>query len=186
LIVVAHKHHPWSGAKDMTDLTETKPAGSNSVTQKPEAPTVGRMPLSEFSHNALGSKPANASSTRASVVGPEFESKAGDQKLSGAESLNGFANALRNAANELDGDIPLVPTYIRKAAFQLDNVADAVRVGDFSELIESGRSYVKRKPAVVIGAAVVVGFGMVRLLTASREMPENRVQNSANHHKIAN
>jgi hypothetical protein len=158
----------------MTDFTQTQPAGSNSVTQKSETPNVGRTPLSESSQNALGSKPANASSTRDSAVGPEFESKAGDRKLSGAESLNRFANAFRNAANELDGDIPLVPTYIRKAAFQLDNVADAVRAGDFSELIGSVRSYLKKKPAVVIGAAVLAGFGVVRLLTASRETPEER------------
>jgi hypothetical protein len=171
----------------MTDFTQTKPAGSNSVFQKPDTSNsnVGRTPLSEFSQNALGGRPANASSTRDSGDGPGFESKVGDQKLSGAESINNFANAFRNAANELDGQIPLVPTYIRKAAFQLDNVADAVRAGDYSKLIESARSYVKKKPAVVIGAAVLAGFGMVRLLTASREMPEERAQNSVDHNKTA-
>ncbi len=164
----------------MTDFPQPKLPGSNSVTPKPETPNVSRTPLSEFSQKALESNPANAT-----TESPELERKNMDLKLSGAEALNRFASAFRNAANELEGDIPFAPTYIRKAASQLDNAANALRAGDFSDIIESVGSYVKKRPAVVIGVTVLVGFGMVRLLTASRERPANRVQNAASHHKTA-
>jgi hypothetical protein len=46
---------------------------------------------------------------------------------------------MRLAANHFDADVPVAGTYIRKAAVQIENAADALREGNANDLIPGAR-----------------------------------------------
>jgi hypothetical protein len=65
----------------------------------------------------------------------KFKEAASDGKNAGADYVSSLAETIRRAGREFDDDLPLAGTYIRKAASQVENVADSVRTGDFNELV---------------------------------------------------
>ena len=89
------------------------------------------------------------------------------QKSAGADYVGSLANTIRRAAKEFDGDLPMAGTYIRKAAAQVEGVADTIRTGNFSDLIKGAQSFARRQPTAFLGIAVLAGFGVVRFLKSS-------------------
>ena len=47
-------------------------------------------------------------------------------KSAGADYVGSLAGTIRRAAKEFDGDLPIAGTYIRKAAAQVEGVADSI------------------------------------------------------------
>src|SRR4030088_2013517 len=89
------------------------------------------------------------------------------QKSAGAEYVGSLADTIRRAAKEFDGDLPIAGTYIRKAASQVEGVADTLRTGNFNEFVRGAQSFARRQPAAFLGIAVLAGFGVVRFLKSS-------------------
>jgi hypothetical protein len=94
------------------------------------------------------------------------------QKNVGAEYVGSLADTIRRAAREFDSDLPIAGTYIRKAASQVDGVADSIRTGDFKDLVRSAQSFARRQPTAFLGMAVLAGFGAVRFLKSSADKSE--------------
>jgi hypothetical protein len=95
------------------------------------------------------------------------------QKNAGAEYVGSLADTIRRAAREF-GDLPIAGTYIRKAAAQIEGVADTIRTGNFNDLVRGARSFARRQPTAFLGMAVLAGFGAVRFLKSSAEISEGR------------
>ena len=89
------------------------------------------------------------------------------QKTAGADYVGSLANTIRRAAREFDGDLPIAGTYIRKAASQVEGVADTLRTGNFNDLVRGAQSFARRQPTAFLGIAVLAGFGVVRFLKSS-------------------
>src|SRR6478672_8425614 len=89
------------------------------------------------------------------------------QKTAGADYVGSLANTIRRAAKEFDGDLPIAGTYIRKAASQVEGVADMLRTGNFNDLVRGAQSFARRQPTAFLGIAVLAGFGVVRFLKSS-------------------
>ena len=89
------------------------------------------------------------------------------QKSAGADYVGSLADTIRRAAGEFDGDLPIAGTYIRKAASQVEGVADTIRTGNFKDLVRGAQSFARRQPTAFLGMAVLVGFGAVRFLKSS-------------------
>jgi hypothetical protein len=94
------------------------------------------------------------------------------QKNVGAEYVGSLADTIRRAAREFDSDLPVAGTYIRKAASQVEGVADSIRTGDFKHLVRGAQSFARRQPTAFLGMAVLAGFGAVRFLKSSAEKSE--------------
>ena len=94
------------------------------------------------------------------------------QKNAGAEYVGSLADTIRRAAREFDGDLPIAGTYIRKAASQVEGVADTIRAGNFKDLVRGAQSFARRQPTAFLGMAVLAGFGAVRFLKSSAESSE--------------
>src|ERR1700730_6298173 len=94
------------------------------------------------------------------------------QKNAGAEYVGSLADTIRRAAREFDGDLPIAGTYIRKAASQVEGVADTIRTGTFKDLVRGAQSFARRQPTAFLGMAVLAGFGAVRFLKSSAESSE--------------
>ena len=94
------------------------------------------------------------------------------QKSAGAEYVGSLADTIRRAAKEFDGDLPIAGTYIRKAASQVEGVADTIRTGNFNDLVRGAQSFARRQPTAFLGMAVLAGFGVVRFLKSSANETE--------------
>ena len=94
------------------------------------------------------------------------------QKSAGADYVGSLADTIRRAAREFDGDLPIAGTYIRKAASQVEGVADTIRTGNFNDLVRGAQSFARRQPTAFLGMAVLAGFGVVRFLKSSAETSE--------------
>jgi hypothetical protein len=103
----------------------------------------------------------------AAEAGDRLQGQVGRQKEAGAEYIGSFADTMRRAADEFETDTPFAATYIRKAADQVENVADAVRDGDFNDLVRGAQSFAQRQPTAFLGLTLLAGFGAVRFLKSS-------------------
>jgi hypothetical protein len=125
----------------------------------------------------------------ASQATDKFKETVDSQKSAGADYVGSLADTIRRAAREFDGDLPIAGTYIRKAASQVEGVADTLRTGDFNDLIRGAQSFARRQPTAFLGIAVLAGFGVVRFLKSSAQTSQggtSQFQGSASHMSGAN
>ena len=100
----------------------------------------------------------------ASQATNKFKQTVDGQKAAGAEYVGSLADTMRRAAREFDSDLPIAGTYIRKAASQVEGVADTIKTGNFNDLVRGAQSFARRQPTAFLGLAVLAGFGAVRFL----------------------
>jgi len=103
----------------------------------------------------------------ASQATDKFKQTVEGQKSAGANYVGSLAGTIRRAASEFDNDLPIAGTYIRKAASQVEGVADTIRSGNFNDLVRGAQSFARRQPTAFLGMAVLAGFGLVRFLKSS-------------------
>jgi hypothetical protein len=100
----------------------------------------------------------------AADAGNKLRTSVSEQKAAGADYVGNVANIIRRTAYEFDSDIPQAGHYIRKAAAQLENVSDAMRNRDMSEIVGNVQDFARKQPTAFFGAAVLLGFAAVRFL----------------------
>jgi ElaB/YqjD/DUF883 family membrane-anchored ribosome-binding protein len=103
----------------------------------------------------------------ASQAGDRLQKTMVEQKGAGADYVGNLAQTMRRAAGEFDADVPLAATYIRKAADQVTNAADALREGNLNDLLQGAQSFARNQPTAFLGLAVLAGFGVVRFLKSA-------------------
>ena len=105
----------------------------------------------------------------ASQAGEKVQAAVADQKNAGADYVGNIADTVRRVSYEFDGQLPQAGFYIRKAASQIDSVADALRTRDVSELMGEVQNFARQQPAAFFGAAVLAGFAAVRFFKSAPE-----------------
>lgn len=91
------------------------------------------------------------------------QSRAGD-------ALGQLAQMLTDAAGQVDEKLGgQYGDYARQAAGTVNGFADTVRNKDVDELFDDVRGFVRKSPAVAIGAAAAVGFVLARLVQSGLE-----------------
>ena len=84
-----------------------------------------------------------------------------------AAGLLGTAKTMASdAGGKLEQELPPAATYIRRAADEIDAMADAVQRRDVRQLVGDVQSFARRQPAAFLGATVLGGFAIMRLLKA--------------------
>jgi hypothetical protein len=92
------------------------------------------------------------------------------QKAEAASQLDGLAGAFRNAAESLERQhYSPIARYAGFAAENLGGIAEALNEQDLASLLESARRLARRQPALFVGGAVALGFGLARFLKSSGE-----------------
>ncbi len=166
-------------------------AATAAKTVTDQAPSVGRdlkdkaIGLAGSSSDAIkdqASEFVDAAKDVASQATDKLKQTVDGQKNAGAEYVGSLAETIRRAARlaetirraarEFDGDLPIAGTYIRKAAAQVEGVADTIRTGNFNDLVRGAQSFARRQPVALLGMAVLAGFGVVRFLKSSAETSE--------------
>jgi ElaB/YqjD/DUF883 family membrane-anchored ribosome-binding protein len=104
--------------------------------------------------------------------------QAKDAALSGAtsaknvtgEALHGLSKLIADTAETVDSKLgPQYGDYARKAAEAVSGAAKSLDDKDLDQLAEDARNFVRKSPAVAIGAAAVVGFVLMRLMRGSND-----------------
>jgi ElaB/YqjD/DUF883 family membrane-anchored ribosome-binding protein len=103
----------------------------------------------------------------ASQAGDKIKEAVTERKVAGADYVGNLAEAVRRAGREFDNELPVAGKYIRKAASQIENVADSIRTGDFNDLVKNAQSFARRQPTAFLGIAALAGFAAVRFLKSS-------------------
>jgi hypothetical protein len=103
----------------------------------------------------------------ASGAGEKLRATVVEQKAAGADYVGNVANIIRRTAYEFDSEIPQAGHYIRKAAAQLENISEAMRTKDMSQIVGNVQDFARKQPTAFFGAAVLLGFAAVRFLKSA-------------------
>jgi hypothetical protein len=103
----------------------------------------------------------------ASDAGEKLRETVSAQKAAGADYVGNVANIIRRTAYEFDTEMPQAGHYIRKAAAQIENVSEAMRNKNMSEIVGNVQDFARKQPTAFFGAAVLLGFAAVRFLKSA-------------------
>jgi ElaB/YqjD/DUF883 family membrane-anchored ribosome-binding protein len=89
-----------------------------------------------------------------------------------ATALDSLVQTVEDAASEIDEKLgSQYGDYARRAAEHIGGFTDSFRDKDIDALFDNARDFVKKSPAVAIGAAAALGFVVARLARSS--VPES-------------
>ena len=85
-----------------------------------------------------------------------------------AKGLGVVATALHDASRQLRGqNEPEMGAYLDLAAQQVEHLAGMLNDQDIAQLLDATEQFARRRPALFIAAAVVVGFAGMRILRST-------------------
>lgn len=91
-------------------------------------------------------------------------SAAGTAKGATGSAMQSLSRLISDTASTVDAKLgPQYGDYARQAAQTVANAADTLESKDVDELMDEAREFVRKSPAVAIGAAAVVGYVLMRL-----------------------
>lgn len=167
-------------ATNPNDLPESLNDGAAPTAASPAsaATTTATATAEEIEINPTGSRARAAFAAAREKVGEQASGikdqatgKARDYAAIGkdktAAGLDSVTRLMDDAVGAIDDKVGAqYGDYARKAASAVANVATTLRTRDVDELLEDARSVVRKSPALAIGAAVVAGFVIARLVRA--------------------
>ncbi len=105
--------------------------------------------------------------------------RADEQKNRAADGLGGIADVIRTAGNELRGENEAVAAYVDMASDQLRRFADQIRQKGVADMLDDVHHFARRRPALFIGGAFLLGIGIARFLKSSGERQAYHKHDSA-------
>jgi hypothetical protein len=83
-------------------------------------------------------------------------------KAAGADALEGVGRAVRNAADDIGKESPIVAGYVRDAAVHIDKAAGGLRDHTVGDLLAMVTKFGRNQPVAFFAGAVVAGFALSR------------------------
>ncbi len=96
-------------------------------------------------------------------------SRVDQQKQRAADGLGGIADVFRSASNELRSDNETLASYVDLASDQMRRLADHIRERGVADMLDDVHDFARRRPALFIGGAFVIGLGLARFLKSSSD-----------------
>jgi hypothetical protein len=103
----------------------------------------------------------------ASDIGHELSKTVEDQKTRGVEAIQGFTRVINSAADQLEGQSPLVARYVRDAAEKVEGLSENISSRNVQELLKATSDLARAQPLLFLGGAVAAGFALSRFLKSS-------------------
>jgi ElaB/YqjD/DUF883 family membrane-anchored ribosome-binding protein len=147
----------------------TKPVGKAKATSKPKA-----------APQKLAKAAASAGTTQSKVKDDmnNFKDKAADTARNAAErgkdraseAVGSLGKLLRDSAATIDENVGATyGDYARSAADSVEGFADKMSAKPVDAIVDDARQFVRKSPAVAIGAAAAIGFVLARLIRSGRD-----------------
>lgn len=106
-------------------------------------------------------------------AGRTAKSAAGAAKDKTGSAIHGLAKLISDTAGTVDAKLgPQYGDYARQAAESVASAAKTLDSKDIDQLMDEAKDFVRKSPAMAIGAAAVVGFVLMRLAKGSDEGDE--------------
>ena len=102
-------------------------------------------------------------------VKQRVSSRVDEQKNRAADGLGGIADVFRNASNELRNENETLASYVDMASDQMKSFADQIRQKGVADILDDVHGFARRRPALFIGGAFLIGLGIARFLKASAD-----------------
>jgi ElaB/YqjD/DUF883 family membrane-anchored ribosome-binding protein len=163
---------------------EKKPAAAKPAVKKPAAakkPAAPKATSAKTSVAKVKADPGKTATNGVKNMKDEFNSfkdqaggKARDAANRGkeraAEAMGGIGKIIRESADTIDEKVgKQYGDYARTAADTVDSFADKVDGQDVDALVEDARQFIRKSPAVAIGAAAAIGFVLARVIRSGRD-----------------
>jgi ElaB/YqjD/DUF883 family membrane-anchored ribosome-binding protein len=130
----------------------------------------------------VGDQAKEAASSLASDTHERLHGYMDRQVTAGADLAAQVANAIKAAANELGRTSPALGGVVRSSSEMVQDLSRQFRDKSAEEVLAETRDFVRRKPALVFGAAAALGFVAYRILNAGMSQgtsPDHRYAGSA-------
>lgn len=103
-----------------------------------------------------------------SQAGKMARDAAGTAKVKTGEAMEGLAKLIAETAQTVDTKLgPQYGDYARQAANAVAGAAKSLDKKDVDQLLGDARDFVRKSPAVAIGAAAIAGYVLMRLAKGS-------------------
>jgi hypothetical protein len=116
-----------------------------------------------------GANGENGSSGLLDGMKQRVTSRVDEQKNRAADGLGGIADVIRTAGNELRGENEALASYVDMASDQMRRFADQIRERGVADMMDDVSQFARRRPALFVGGAFLVGLGIARFLKSSAE-----------------
>jgi ElaB/YqjD/DUF883 family membrane-anchored ribosome-binding protein len=161
-----------------------KPAAKPAVNKSAVAKKPAAKPKAAAASNGVAKVKATPGKVESKVGGTvknEFanlKSQAGEKardaanrgKDRAAEALDGIGKIIRDSASTIDEKVGAqYGDYARSAAESVEGFANKVDAKNLDDLMEETRQFVRKSPAVAIGAAAAIGFVLARVIRSGRD-----------------
>jgi len=107
-------------------------------------------------------------------------SRVDEQKNRAADGLGGIADVFRSAGNELRSENEALASYVDMAGDQMRRFADTIRQRGVADMMDDVAVFARRRPALFIGGAFLIGLGVARFLKSSSDRGDNRTYRDFN------
>lgn len=163
---------------------EKTPAAKKTAPKKPAVAKKPAAPKAASPKNGVAKVKADPGKTQANGVDAmkdefnSFKDQAGGKardaanrgKERAAEAMGGIGKIIRESADTIDDKVgKQYGDYARSAADTVDGFADKVDGQDIDALVEDARQFIRKSPAVAIGAAAAIGFVLARVIRSGRD-----------------
>jgi ElaB/YqjD/DUF883 family membrane-anchored ribosome-binding protein len=161
--LVKRKRKTMATAKTPADAA--KPAPKRAPAKKPAAkPAAAKV-------TAAAAAPSPSLTDQAKDALNQAQAKARKAadtgKATAAGAMTDMAAMVEDVAKTIDDRIGVqYGDYARKAASAVSGVAEGLQSKEVEQLMDDAREFVRKRPAVAIGAAAAVGFLLTRLIKA--------------------
>jgi ElaB/YqjD/DUF883 family membrane-anchored ribosome-binding protein len=153
--------------------TKPTPAKKPATARKPATPRTTPAKRAAALRAAVTAEPETLRSQAGTLLnqaGDKIKDAADQGKTKAGGAMDELASMVEGVATSLDEKLGAqYGDYARKAASAVSGVADTLKSKDVDELMEGARDFVRKKPAIAIGAAAALGFVLTRLIKAGND-----------------
>ena len=96
-------------------------------------------------------------------------SKVDEQKNRAADGLGGIASVFQQASSELRNENEALASYVDMASDQMRRLAEHIRQRGIADMLDDVSVFARRRPAVFIGGAFMLGLGLARFMKSSAD-----------------
>ena len=162
-----------------------KPAAKKTAAKKTTSPKDTSETRTTTAQRAapLKSGATRAASTNTASNG-DFKERALTKARSAANqgkqhtgnAIENLSKMIEDSAKTIDDNVgEKYGNYARSAADAVSSFAERLNAKEIDEMVEDARNYVRKSPAVAIGAAAVVGFLVSRLIKSGMDDRDTEV-----------
>lgn len=107
------------------------------------------------------------------------------QKEAAASELSQVANAVRRIGDTLNGEesgkiVQYAAEYGEKAADRIEQLSNYIREQDPKQLLDDVQNFGRRRPALLLGGAFLLGFAGARLIKSAMDMGSRQQSTAPN------